>query len=174
MAEEPDILVDLTTARTDFEADTIAESLRAQGIPAQAFTAAGWLLQWDVAASQPMRVQVRQCDLELARAALRAIRAESVDIDWSEVDTGDRTPVTEDERAAERRRVEEGARCWCVGCRYEVTGLPRAGQCPECGRDLAVVRTARPVSPVWRRGRRVWLGLFCALVLAWVIARHFG
>jgi hypothetical protein len=98
--KDPDILVDLTTARTAFEAEMIAESLRAQGIPAEAFTTAGSMLQWDIAATQPMRVQVRRRDLERARDSLRAIRADSVDLDWSEVDKGDRTPVSDRERAA--------------------------------------------------------------------------
>jgi hypothetical protein len=90
--EDPDILVDLTTARTDFEAEVIRSALEANGIPAKAFTTAGAMLQWEVAVSQPMRIFVRRRDLEAARAALRALRAESVDIDWDQIDTGQPAP----------------------------------------------------------------------------------
>ncbi len=136
MPKDPDILVDLTTARTAFEAEMIAESLRAQGIPAEAFTTAGSTLQWDIAATQPMRVQVRRRDLERARDALRAIRAESVDIDWSEVETGDPSVETADER---RRR--------CHQCGYDVTALSATNRCPECGAGpddrVPLARTSR-------------------------------
>ncbi len=121
LGSDPDILVDLTTARTAFEAEMIAESLRAQGIPAEAFTAAGSMLQWDIAATQPMRIQVRRRDLERASSVLRAIRAESVDIDWSEVETGDQTVVSEDER----RRL-------CGRCGYDLTAIDPSAGCPGC------------------------------------------
>jgi hypothetical protein len=88
MPKDPDILVDLTTARTDFEAEVIVQALEGQGIPARAFTTAGAMLQWEVAMTQPMRIAVRRRDLDAARSALRAIRADSVDIDWDEIDTG--------------------------------------------------------------------------------------
>ena len=61
---DPDILVDLTTARNTFEAQVIAHALEAQGIPARAFDLAGTMLQWDVAVSQPIRVVVRRRDLD--------------------------------------------------------------------------------------------------------------
>jgi hypothetical protein len=90
--KDPDILVGLTTARTDFEAEIMVQALEANGIPAKAFTTAGAMLQWDVAASQPMRVMVRRRDLERAADILRAVRAESVDIDWSEAEVGVQEP----------------------------------------------------------------------------------
>ena len=98
MADDPDILVDLTTGRTDFEAEVIVNALLAEGIEARAFTTAGAMLQWDIAATQPMRVQVRRADLTRAQAALRGLRAESVDLDWSEIDTGDDSPLMDEER----------------------------------------------------------------------------
>lgn len=93
-AGDPETLVDLTTARTALEAEVIAEALRADGIPAEAWTVAAVMLPWDIAASHPIRVQVRRCDLRRARAALRSIRSDSASIDWSAVDTGDRSPLT--------------------------------------------------------------------------------
>ncbi len=161
MGHDPEILVDLTTARTDFEAETIAEALRSQGIPAQAFTTAGAALQWDVAVSQPMRVQVRRGDLVRASAALKAIRAESVDIDWSEVETGDRTPVTESERreAADMERVD------CAACGREVTSARRSGPCPNCGRPLDVVGVGPHLTRSTRWANRVGVALIIAFAL---------
>lgn len=119
MPKDPDTLVDLTTARTAFEAEMIAESLRAQGIPAEAFTTVGSMLQWDIAGTQPMRVQVRRQDVDKATAALRAIRADSVDLDWDEVDTGDTTPVTPGEQ-----HEKDGA---SVADRSPAHGTPSTG-----------------------------------------------
>ena len=85
---DPDMLVDLTTAATAFEAELIVGSLRARDIPAQAFTIAASMLQWDIAASQPFRVAVRRADLQRAQSALLDARADSVDIDWEELDPG--------------------------------------------------------------------------------------
>jgi hypothetical protein len=88
MAADPDIFVDLTTAGSAFEADVMVQALRAQGIPAEAFNLAGSMLQWDIAASQPFRVSVLRRDVARAREALKRLRADSVDLDWDEVDTG--------------------------------------------------------------------------------------
>ena len=106
MGSDPNILVDLTTCRNSFEAQIIAEALKAQGVPAYAFDIAGSTLQWDVAVSQPIRVAVRRADVETAKGILRAVKAESVDLDWSDVATGDPTPVTPEEVEASRRRPE--------------------------------------------------------------------
>jgi hypothetical protein len=107
---DPDILVDLTTASSEFEAGVIVEALKGQGIAAQAFTTAGAVLQWEVAVSQPFRVAVRRGDLERAKAALRAIKADSVDLDWDEVNTGERVPEDESGAAGWGRTVR-----WVVG-----------------------------------------------------------
>lgn len=68
----------------------IVEALKARDIPAFTFSNAGMTLQWEVAATNPFRVSVRRQDVEKAREVLRAVKAESVDIDWSEVDVGQR------------------------------------------------------------------------------------
>ncbi|MBX3390128.1 MAG: DUF2007 domain-containing protein [Phycisphaeraceae bacterium] len=90
MTTDPDTLVDLTSARSEFEASMIVEALKARDIPAFTFSNAGMTLQWEVAATNPFRVSVRCQDVEKAKEILRAIKAESVDIDWSEVDVGQR------------------------------------------------------------------------------------
>lgn len=166
MPKDPDTLVDLTTARTAFEAEMIAESLRAQGIRAEAFTTAGTMLQWDIAGTQPMRVQVRRADLDKAAAALRAIRADSVDLDWDEVDTGDPTPVTPKEQAA-----KDGARWICVRCRYDLTGLPLDRACPECGASVTDPRPIRNVPSESGTRRRVLWAIFLVLISVLVALR---
>ncbi len=88
MSEDPDTLVDLTTTGSEFESSVIVESLKARDIPAFTFSNAGMTLQWEVAASLPFRVSVRRKDVELAREVLRAVQADSIDIDWSQVDVG--------------------------------------------------------------------------------------
>lgn len=144
MADDPDILVDLTTARTEFEANIIVEALRAQGVECQAFTTAGAMLQWDVAATQPMRIQVRRRDLAAAAVTLRAIRAESVDIDWDDVDVGDAKTLA----AAERDVM--GGPPKCARCGYDLSGLTMPDVCPECGLDLARVAVKAKSAP-WPR-----------------------
>lgn len=88
MGNDPDILVPLTTARTEFEAATMAESLKAEGIPAEVFSTAANTLQWQVTFTDPIKVMVRRSDVDKARQVLRAVRADSVDIDWADVDVG--------------------------------------------------------------------------------------
>jgi hypothetical protein len=80
--------VDLTTAASAFEADVIVQALRAQDIPAEAFTLAASMLQWEIAGTRPFRVSVRRADLDRARAALQSLKADSIDIDWEDLDTG--------------------------------------------------------------------------------------
>ena len=46
----------------------------------------------EVAGTDPYKVYVRRGDAQRAREALARERADSVDIDWSEVDTGDPEP----------------------------------------------------------------------------------
>lgn len=100
MAQDPDILVDLTTAASAFEADVMVQALRAEGIPAETFTLAASTLQWEIAGRQPFRVMVRRADLERAHATLRNLKADSVDLDWDEVDTGAPEDVPESPESA--------------------------------------------------------------------------
>lgn len=117
-------LADLTSVTSEFEAATIVESLRAQGIPAQHL--GGGLAGFRAEVPSLVRVVVRQRDLERARLALRAIQAESVDIDWDEVDVG--TP--ED---ATRESLPDASGYRCARCGYSMTHMPVERPCPECG-----------------------------------------
>lgn len=94
MNDDPLQLVDLTTARTEFEAAVMVNALESRGIRARVFGLVGSTMQWEIAATQPIRVQVMRKDVEAAHAALTETRQDSVDIDWSEVDVGEpETPL---------------------------------------------------------------------------------
>ncbi len=86
---DPDALATLRTVGSEFEAHTLVAVLREEGIEAHAFGA--------MHASLPLGqrrfgvpVQVRRADLERARAALEKNTSDSVDLDWDEVDVGER------------------------------------------------------------------------------------
>ncbi len=165
VAKDPDILVDLTTARTAFEAEMIAESLRAQGIAAEAFTTVGSMLQWDIAATQPMRVQVRRRDVERAREVLARTREDARGIDWS------KAPA---EVLLERA---EGGVEKCLGCGYDVSTLPDAEVCPECGTSLVLESDAEGTAPAPPKDRmRRWpaRGVFALSIAAVVLATVSG
>jgi len=112
MANDPDILVPLTSARSEFEAETIAESLRAQGIPAEVFGTAARTGQWEFGINNDVKIMVRRADVDRAGEVLRAVKADSVDVDWSEVDIGappegtaDDHPQKNTPRARDRRHL---------------------------------------------------------------------
>jgi len=114
MGDDPDILVPLTTARNEFEAETIAESLRNQGVPSEVFGMAARVGQWEFGINNDVKVMVRRADLQRAGDLLRATKADSVDLDWNEVDVGAPVegsdtkadlPVQLTARAADRRRL---------------------------------------------------------------------
>lgn len=173
---DPDILVDLTTARTEIEAQGIADALGARGIPAKVFANTGMVIAWD-AAAQSIRVAVRRRDLEAARAILRELPAEAVRIDWSRIDTGDPTRPEDD------REV-------CSQCAYPLHGTLEARRCPECGaaleptdqerRDLPADTEIAWRKPVprgsrakWKRAEQVVLWLLVAGGAVWLAARLF-
>lgn len=94
MADDPDMLVVLTTARTEFEAQTLAEALRARGIRAEVFATAASSLQWEAGFTDPIKVMVRRADVGEAEKVRAALKMDSVDIDWDEVETGADTSLT--------------------------------------------------------------------------------
>jgi hypothetical protein len=130
MAADPDILVPLTSARTEFEGQTIAAALEADGIPAKVFATSANMLQWEGGYTDPIKVMVRRRDLERAAASVKRTRQESVDIDWSEVNVGigegDGYPV-------------------CPACGADRMGVEATAPCPECGfRAVMVPRKWKP------------------------------
>lgn len=107
MGDDPDMLVVLATARTEFEAETLAEALRARGVRAEVFAAAASALQWEGGYTDPIKVMVRRGDAERAEEIRVSLKADSVDIDWDEVETGDAAPAIAGKIADERARMAE-------------------------------------------------------------------
>ena len=87
--EDPDELVTLTTRPTEFEANVLVAVLEEAGIEAFAFGAMRAALPLSERLTS-VPVQVRRRDLEQAKAALAQNVADSVDLDWDEVDVGER------------------------------------------------------------------------------------
>lgn len=89
MPERPDDLVILTSAASEIQASLYASILNSAGIDAIGPNAAATTLRWEVSSSDPYRVYVRRADLTRAREVLSRERADSVDIDWNEIDVGE-------------------------------------------------------------------------------------
>jgi len=133
---DPDQLVVLTATRTEFEASTIAAALEDNGIQARVFTgAANMLLGPNIIDN--VKVMVRASDRERAAAQLRAIKQDSVDIDWSEVDVGDTIDPPD-------------AFPMCPACGFDRAGLAAGSACPECGYKGIAANRATPRRKSWR------------------------
>jgi hypothetical protein len=151
---DPDKLVILTTARTEFEANTIATALNDDGIPAKVFTGAASVLQLGTGSLDTVKVMVRAADRERAAARLRAIKQDSVDIDWSEVDVGDTIDPPD-------------AFAMCPACGYDRSGVRQGQPCPECGYKGIAANRATPAFRSWRPWiRRAGVILMGGAVLA--------
>ncbi len=87
--DEPAVVVRVPT---DFEAHTIAAILHENGIEATVAPGSpSWTGQVPLSpAAQGSAVVVRNDDLQRARTILRESDQDSVDLDWDEVDVGDR------------------------------------------------------------------------------------
>jgi len=92
MPKDPDVLVELLSTRTEFEAEVIVQKLEDSGVPARSFATSATTLGWMAVDPRPVRVVVRRRDLDRARKALQRARTDSIDIDWSELDPGRREP----------------------------------------------------------------------------------
>lgn len=114
---------------TEFEAAAIAEALRAQGI--QARVLGGNLAGMRAEAPALASVIVRRMDLPRATEILRAVKADSIDIDWNEVDVGDESRADPPDS--------------CIHCGYSIAHVPDERPCPECGKLTPVgARQERP------------------------------
>lgn len=90
MHDDPNEPVTLTTARTEFEAAILVETLKARGVEARFISYAGSLLSiYGPILNDPIRVVVRRSDVQAAKDALAAARQDSVDIAWDELDPGE-------------------------------------------------------------------------------------
>ena len=88
-ANDPAVVVRVPT---EFEAQTIATILRDGGIESSVFTdAPSWTGQVPISpTARGSAVIVRRTDLQRALAILRESEQASVDLDWDEVDVGER------------------------------------------------------------------------------------
>ncbi|MDY7109177.1 MAG: DUF2007 domain-containing protein [Planctomycetota bacterium] len=88
---DPDELATLLRAHTPFEAHTLAAVLADAGIEAFVFDSAyaGFGLSL-VPGKGGVPLQVRRGDVEQARRVIRENASDSIDIDWAEVDVGER------------------------------------------------------------------------------------
>ncbi len=93
---DPDELATLITTRHAFEAHVIVAVLQDAGIHARAFDAIQSSLPLGTSFTR-VPVQVRRVDLAKAKEALKSNISDSVDLDWDQVDVGervDRVPLT--------------------------------------------------------------------------------
>ena len=113
-AGDPDQLVTLTSARTEFEGSLMRSVLEDAGIRARVFATSAAGLQWEGGYTDPIKVQVRRADLVKAAQVLKKNKQDSVDLDWADIDVGEMEPgappapfgkTTFWERRAKRRRV---------------------------------------------------------------------
>lgn len=89
ITSDGDRLVTLKEAESEFAAGLIVATLKEAGIEAVAFGAIRLAYPFDARGGQ-IPVQVRARDEEAAREALAKRAEDSVDIDWDEVDVGER------------------------------------------------------------------------------------
>lgn len=89
--QQPD-LSEVFHAETEFEAHTRAATLREEGIDAVVIAAApSWTGQLAISGSaQGAGVWVRQEDSDHATSVLQRASEDSVDLDWDQVDVGER------------------------------------------------------------------------------------
>ncbi|MHC4415695.1 MAG: hypothetical protein ACYS0G_10455 [Planctomycetota bacterium] len=89
---DPIDLAVVAIAATEFEAQTKAAVLRGEGIEAVvARNAPSWTGHVPISATaRGASVLVRQDELERARHVLQQVIADSVDLDWNQVDVGER------------------------------------------------------------------------------------
>ena len=93
MSTDPDRLVTVCTEPTEFAANVKIAVLADAGIEAKVFGSLGTTIGAGGALGPKVLhvdVQVRARDVDAARTVLAANIADSVDIDWDEVDVGDR------------------------------------------------------------------------------------
>lgn len=85
-----DQLVTIAQLASPFEADALAAALEAQGIEALAVHANTIEAGLPLSKNHPAIVVVHEDDRDRALEALKDIRSASTEIDWDDVDTGER------------------------------------------------------------------------------------
>lgn len=153
MKNDPNEPVVVATAWTEAEAGIIASSLRERGIEARVFDAVGSVLSaFGPALNQPIQVVVRRAEADNAISTLRAIRQESIDIDWSEIDTGDHSPESSAASGAGRRHrrwpvvlVATGLALGCIPVGKAIFGTPTSGNTVSFVSSLVAIAIGAPL-----------------------------
>jgi len=57
----------------------------------------------------------------------------------------------------------------CIGCGYDVVGLPVDGVCPECGKAVAITRARPLIRDLGDAGLTLHLGVKGMMLAAWII-----
>lgn len=162
MPDDPDTLVDLTRTTNEIQAVSLIAELEAHGIPARAFSLG--IMQYQMPMLQPQRVMVRRGDLDKAREILAVFQyTAGVDVDWAEVDTGDRAPETPEEAAKPPEQFV------CARCGHSRAGLPPTAHCPECNAPPAQ-RYELPAHPATPLAQHI-LWLIIAVLIAVIAIR---
>jgi hypothetical protein len=108
MATDPVSPEVLVSVPDEMEAAAIVGALSQHGI--RAHTVGGYTSGFRAEAPGMVKVMVGHGDLDRARELLAEIHAEPGKVDWSNVDVGDRTPLSDEEKAeAERQEKSEAA-----------------------------------------------------------------
>jgi hypothetical protein len=96
--DDPDALVTLIAAASEFEAQTIVAILKEREVDAVAFPSVTQTLGFDGLGGSPVGgvpVQVRRRDVERATSALRANRFFADSVDWDAVEVGEEDPTAQ-------------------------------------------------------------------------------
>lgn len=117
-------LIELTVRPNEMQAGLVRAALESAGIESYTAVAGGVMSNAEFGnVFVPTAVLVSPVDAARAREALDRTREDSVDIDWSEVNTGDDSPLTDRERGV---GTEAGSRDrslrWYV-CAFVVLSL---------------------------------------------------
>jgi hypothetical protein len=157
MTADPDMLVTLTTARTEFEGANLVNVLKAAGIPARVFAATANTMQWEAGYSDPIKVQVRRQDLERAGEEIRRNKQASVDLDWDEIDVGQFEDMAAEARprfsfATQRNRRQRRALIAGVGMALITCGFMVSMMGPRFALPVAMMAVMMVVG-AWFKSR---------------------
>lgn len=165
---DPNILVVLTSAKSEFSGNAIIAALQAQGIAAKLFGQSASTLQWEGGYTDPYKIMVRRVDAPAALAIIKTLKSEASEIDWSQVDVHE-----------EAQTIAPGLVCWACG--QSLAGLPADQlRCPKCDSEIFADEAASDEAPSqshenpngsflyrWRGIRRIgWVLLAIAIPIA--------
>jgi hypothetical protein len=151
MPADPDMLVTLATARTEFEGAAMRSVLEGEGIPTRVFAGTANMLGWEGGYANNVRVMVRRADAVRAAEAIAVNRRTAPLVDWSRVDVGafedgePPTPADQHARTLSRARIRRAGMLLIAGAAV----APRFG--PE-GLVIAMIAFIAIMALSWNDG----------------------